>query len=303
MGFSGLVNAQTHLQHTAHGNLQNTLENFAHTEIQFTDDAGQLQVFKAPAQRIVSLAPHITELLFFVGAGDAVVGVMQHSDFPAQAKKIPVVGQADQLDYERIMRLKPDVVIAWGGITANPRLEKLRSMGLRIVYSDPQTLQAIAQNMQWLAILTGRQNHAEPLIQQWRTRLSQLQYAASNSNLTVFYQVWNQPLLTVSRQQIIGQAVALCGAQVLFGGMSHPTPMVSLEAVVRANPDIIVFSERRQVANLWLKQWQQWPQIKAVRKGQLFILPPDLLVRPGPRFLDGVQRLCEVIETVQGTEK
>ncbi len=278
--------------------------------VSFVDDSGQLIQVTAPARRIVALAPHITELLFFVGAGTQVVGIAQASDFPSEVARLPVVATHNDINLEAVVRLKPDAVIAWGRGAANPKLEKLKALGLRVVYSDPQTPAAIADNMQWMAQMAGTEVQAHAAIEQWRTRLTQLeqQNAAVASGYSenrpddplVFYQVWDRPLMTVNRKHLIAQGIKLCGGRVLFAEQLLQTPTVSVESVVRASPDIIVYTDDRKRSLDWGKQWMQWRTIRAVRSSHVFALPPDLLVRAGPRYLDGVERLCDVMQRVKG---
>lgn len=280
--------------------------------IRFIDDAGQALQMQTPARRIVSLSPHITEILFFVGAGQQVVGVAQASDFPVDATRLPVVATHNDVNLEALVRLKPDAVIAWGRGAANPKLEKLKAMGVRVIYSDPQTPAGIAENMQWMAQLAGTESLAAAAIDSWRARLAVIESqhtvaggvagndAARPDDPLVFYQVWDRPLMTVNRQHLISQAVRLCGGRTLFAEQTLQTPTVSMESVIRGNPDIIMYTDDRKRSLDWGKQWSQWRNVKAVRSSHVFALPPDLLVRAGPRYLDGVERVCDVIQRVKG---
>lgn len=282
--------------------------------IRFIDDAGQALQLHTPARRIVALSPHITEMLFFVGAGAQVVGVAQASDFPAEVARLPVVASHNDINLEAVVRLKPDAVIAWGRGAANPKLDRLKSMGLRVVYSDPQTPAGIAENMQWMAQMAGTESHASPLIDAWRSRLMQIESqqaspgnSGGNTGSTevrfddplVFYQVWDKPLMTVNRRHLIAQAIALCGGRTQFADLALQTPTVSVEAVVRGNPDVILYTDDRKRSLDWGKQWSVWRNVKAVRASHVFSLPPDLIVRPGPRYLDGVERVCDVLNRVK----
>ena len=275
----------------------------AQAQISLMDDAGQTLILATPAKRIVSLAPHITELLYFVGAESSIVGVSEFSDFPEAAKKLPVVGRHDNVDFERLVRLKPDVVIVWGRGSANAKVDQMKSLGLRVVYSDPQTLSNIADNMLWMSQLAGTEAFAQPHIESWRNRLNALSAmnAEPKAELSVFYQVWDRPLMTINRQQLISQGIQLCGGRNIFADLPLLTPTVSTEAVVRANPDLIVFSKNTAGKANWAQPWLQWKKIKAVAHQQIIELPPDLLVRSGPRMLDGLERLCAAMDKVRGT--
>ena len=266
----------------------------AQAQISFMDDAGQTLTLSSPAKRIVSLAPHITELLYFVGAESSIVGVSEFSDFPEAAKKLPVVGRHDNVDFERLLRLKPDMVIVWGRGSANAKVDQMKSLGLRVVYSDPQTLGNIADNMLWISQLAGTEATAAAHIETWRNRLNQLNaaHAEPKVELSVFYQVWDRPLMTINRQQLISQGLQLCGGRNIFADLPLLTPTVSMEAVVRANPDLIVFSKNTAGNANWAGPWLRWKKVKAVAHQQIIELPPDLLVRSGPRILDGLEKLC-----------
>lgn len=273
--------------------------------IRFIDDAGQALQLPSPARRIVSLSPHITELLFFVGAGPSIVGVAMTSDFPAEAARLPSVASHNDINLEAIVRLKPDAVIAWGRGAANPALSRLKSLGIRVIYSDPQTIAGIADNMQWMAQLAGTETQAQTAIDAWRQRLAVMETHAATvgeqrpDDPLVFYQVWDKPLMTVNRRHLIAQAVRLCGGRTLFADLPLITPTVSVEAVIRGNPDIIVYSDDKTRTLDWGRQWAAWRSIRAVRASHLFALPPDLLVRAGPRFLDGVERVCDLLQRVR----
>ena len=271
---------------------------WAQAQISFMDDAGQTLTLAAPAKRIVSLAPHITELLYFVGAESSIVGASEFSDFPDAAKKLPVVGRHDNVDFERLLRLKPDAVIVWGRGSANAKVDQMKALGLRVIYSDPQTLSNIADNMQWMSQLAGTEASAQPQIESWRNRLSVLSgiSAEHKAELSVFYQVWDRPLMTINQQQLISQGIQLCGGRNIFADLPLLTPTVSVESVVRANPDLIVFSKNTAGKTDWAQPWLRWKKIKAVANQQVIELPADLLVRSGPRMLDGVEKLCASID-------
>lgn len=277
-----------------------------HTEpISFVDDAGQMIQVTTHARRIVALSPHITELLFFVGAESQVVGVAQASDFPESARRLPVVAQHNDIQLEALMRLKPDAVIAWGRGAANPKLDRLKALGVRVIYSDPQSPAAIADNMQWMAQLAGTEALAQPAIDAWRQRLQQIEAqrpAASEprqDDPLVFYQVWDRPLMTVNRRHLIAQAIRLCGGRTLFADLPLQTPTVSTESVVRGNPDVILYTRDAAAKSDWGRDWFRWRSIRAVAANHVFELPPDLLVRAGPRFIDGVERVCQVMARVR----
>ena len=256
------------------------------------DDAGNTVTLPHPAQRIVSLAPHATEMLYAAGAGGAVVGVVAHSDWPAAARPLPRVGDAAALDLERIATLRPDLVIAWP-YTAPPQLAALRAQKVAVFVSDPKTIAGIADGIEKLGALAGVRGIANVSASTLRRRIADLAEAhRGGARLRVFYEVWNEPLYTIGGRHLISEAIAVCGGENVFASLTIPAPSVTIEAVVAAAPDVIVGGDDSGKRPPWLDDWKRWPSIPAVRDGNLYGAAGDLLHRPGPRFVDGVAALC-----------
>jgi len=256
------------------------------------DDAGNDVTLGKPARRIVSLAPHATEMLFAAGAGGAVVGVVAHSDWPAAARALPRVGDAAALDLERIVALAPDLIIAWP-YTAPPQLAAMRAQNIPVFVSDPKSIAGIADDVEKLGALAGTLAVAQPAAAELRRRHAALaaQYATA-PKLRVFYEVWNEPLYTIGGRHLISEAIATCGGDNVFAVLTLPAPSVTIEAVLAAQPDVIVGGDDDGKRPPWLADWLRWPGIPAVRDGNLLVADGNLLHRPGPRFLDGVAVLC-----------
>ncbi len=264
------------------------------------DDSGQVVALPAPAQRIVSLAPHATEILFAAGAGRAVVGVTAWSDFPPEANAIPQVGDAIGLDLERIVALAPDLVVTWPW-TAPAQVEQLRARGMRIYMIDAKSIGGIADNVERLATLAGTTGQAGPAVAQWRRRLRALEARpVATPPLRVFYQLGDAPMFTIGGPQLITQAIALCGGRNVFAALNAPAPMIDTEAVVGARPQAIVAGTDHAQPPAWLAAWKRWPDLPAVKAGNLFTADAMLLHRPGPRFLDGVEQLCMLLDRARG---
>jgi len=263
------------------------------------DDAGNTVTLDRPAQRIVSLAPHATEMLYAAGAGSALVGTVAHSDFPPPARDLPRVGDAAALDLERIASLRPDLVVAWP-YTAPPQLAALRAQKVAVFVSDPKSIAAIADDIAKLGTLAGTQGVAAAASTALRARQRELadQYRDAR-RLRVFYEVWNEPLYTIGGRHLISEAIRLCGGDNVFAALHIPAPSVTVEAVVAARPDVIVGGDDQGNRPPWLDDWKRWPSIPAVREGNLFGASGDLLHRPGPRFLDGVAALCADLATAR----
>lgn len=260
------------------------------------DDSGVVVALPAPAQRIVSLAPHATEILFAAGAGRAVVGVTAWSDFPPEANAIPQVGDAIGLDLERIVALAPDLVVTWPW-TAPAQVEQLRARGMRIYMIDAKAIGGIADNVERLATLAGTTAQSAPALAQWRRRLQALEARpAASSPLRVFYQLGEAPMFTIGGPQLITQAIQLCGGRNVFAALAAPAPMIDTEAVVAARPQVIVAGTDHAQPPAWLAAWKRWPDVPAVKTGNLFTVDAMLLHRPGPRFLDGAEQLCGAMD-------
>jgi len=269
----------------------------AHAELVFKDDTGREVRLKAPARRIVTLAPHATEILHAAGAGDRLVGTVDYSDYPPSAKALPRVGSYERLDLEAIAALKPDVVIAWE--TGNPagQVEKLRTLGLTVYASQPNRMEDIAAQIERFGQLAGSEVLASTAAAQFRQRLETLRRAnARKPTVRVFYQIWNNPLMTVGGPQIISDAIQLCGGENVFGTLPQMASTVSVEAVLAANPEAIVATGMGEARPDWLSDWNKWMRMTAVARGNLFHIDPDIMQRHTPRILDGAEQLCAALD-------
>ena len=272
----------------------------AHAEITVRDDTGNDVRLPAPARRIVSLAPHVTENLFAAGAGGRVVGTVDFSDYPPPAKQIRRIGAFDRFDLEAILALHPDLVIAWQ--TGNPaaQIERLRALGLPVFVTQPNRIEDIAAELERFGSLAGTESTADTAAAAFRERLHGLaQHYSGRPQVRTFYQVWNRPIMTVGGRQIISDAIGICGGDNVFGRLAGMAPAVSEEAVIAADQEAIVASGMDAARPEWLDHWRRWPQLTAVARGNLFFVPPDLIQRHTPRLLDGTARLCEALETAR----
>jgi iron complex transport system substrate-binding protein len=271
--------------------------------VRVVDDTGNEVVLPRPAQRIVSLAPHATELLFAAGAGSAVVGVVAHSDWPAAARALPRVGDAGALDLERILALAPDLLVAWP-YTASPQLASLQALKVPIFVSNPKTIGGIADDIERLGVLAGTRGIAQAAAGAMRSRQAQLQSRYRDATrLRVFYEVWNEPLYTIGGPHLISEAIALCGGDNVFGALTQIAPSVSLEAVLAAAPEVIIGGDDEGKQPAWLAQWRRWPDVPAVRAGNLYAADGNLLHRPGPRFVEGVAALCADLDRARAKSR
>jgi iron complex transport system substrate-binding protein len=266
--------------------------------VSVVDDANRTVTLPAPARRIVSLAPHATEMLFAAGAGAYIVGVSEFSDFPPEAKRIQSVGSGVSLDLERIIQLKPDLVVGWNNGVAATQLAKLEPLGIPIYKSEPYDFPTIALSVERLARLAGTDATGQLAAKNFRARLKKLQdtYQARRP-ITVFYQIWRSPLMTLNASHLVSSALRLCGGENIFGKLPQLAPTVSEEAVLKADPEAIVASSGEQ--DDVFAPWRRFPNLKAVARGNLVSIDGNLMNRAGPRILDGTEDLCRKLDTVR----
>ncbi len=273
----------------------------AHTEVSVKDDIGNTVKLAQPAKRIVSLAPHMTETLFAAGAGAQIVGTVDYSDYPEAAKKIPRVGGYSRFDMEAVAALKPDLIVGWQSGNAAAHLEKFRSLGYTMYISQPNRIEDVASEIERLGTLAGTSATANAEAKRFRDKLAALraQYTGK-ATVRTFYQIWKQPLMTVGKNQIISDAIRLCGGDNVFGKLEQMAPTVTVEAVIAANPETLIASGMGDSRPEWLDDWKKWTSIEAVKRDNLFFVPPELIQRHTPRLLEGTEILCKHLETVRG---
>lgn len=261
------------------------------------DDDGIKHIFNQPVTRIVSLMPHATELLFEVGAGDKVVGAVKYSDYPEAAKNIPRVGGYSSLNIEAIVALKPDLLIAWPEGNRNRELDRLKALGLPILVSDPREFNDIANALTLYGKVTGKEEQAEIALLAFNKKLNYLRSTYSKQEkVSVFYQVWNAPLMTQNGNTFISRAIEVCGGENIFADLPMTNPQVSIESILVQDPQVIVASGMGQSRPEWLDDWRQYTTLQAVQKNQLYHILPELFQRPTSRFLVGTQQLCEAMQ-------
>lgn len=265
----------------------------AATPIVITDDQGKSVQLAQPARRIVSLAPHVTELLYAAGAGDKVVGAVQYSDYPEAAKKLPRVGGYTAVDMEKVAALKPDLVIAWKSGNRDAHLDKLKALGIPVFINEPRRIEDVARSLEQLGRLAGTEAAAQAAARNFRQRQAALaeRYGA-RPKVKVFYEIWNKPLMTVNGEHLISDVMRLCGGENVFARLPVLAPTIDTEAVLAAAPEVVLASGMGDSRPEWLDDWRQWSRLPAVAKGNLFFIPPEQLQRHTPRILDGAEKLC-----------
>ena len=268
--------------------------------VSVVDDAGRRVTLQQPARRVISMAPHATELLFAAGGGARVVGAMNYSDYPEAARTIPLVGSNSQIDMERVLSLKPDLIVVWHTGNTARQIAQLETLGIPVFHSEPRRLAQVAGNIERLGQLLGTGSTAQAAAGVLRKKLAGLEARyGKRSPVTVFYQIWDQPLYTLNDAQIASDAIRICGGRNVFGELKVVAPQVSIEAVLAADPEAILAGKRYDPANPGLKVWAPYPAMTAAKRGNLITVDGELLTRPGPRTVEGAAALCEVLEGVR----
>ena len=276
----------------------------AQAELSVVDDSGKTVSLKTPAKRVISLAPHVTEMIFAAGGGKQLVGVVSYSDFPEEAKKIQNVGDNRQWDMERIIALKPDLLVVWQHGNSERQIDGLRKLGVPLFYSEPKKLDDIAESVQKLGVLMGTEVVAQASAKKYHEQLDQLRARyAQRPVVRMFYQVWDKPLFTLNGKHIVSDAMKLCGGENIFAPLPITAPNVSVEAVIKENPEAIFSGDRSNQSGAGLGLWKNYTSILAVQRGNLFSLDGDLLSRSGPRMIAGAALICEKLDQVRQKRK
>ena len=276
-----------------------------HTCFSFTLACGLAagaQPVAQPPPRIVSLSPHITELLFAAGAGDRIVGVDNMSDYPPAAAAIAHVGEVSALDIEGLLKLKPTLVIIWDSGTPARRQAELERLNLRVYVTEQRHLDDIGASLIEFGRLAGTLPVAEAAARQYRVELEQLRSRyAGRPKLKVFYQVWDRPLYTLSGKQVVSEMLSLCGGENIFAGLSALAPAVDKEAVLARDPDVIMIGASGADGARQVRDWDRFPALAAVREHRVFTVDPSLASRMSPRILDGVQAMCDLLDQARAS--
>jgi iron complex transport system substrate-binding protein len=275
----------------------------AQAEIRLRDYSGNSVTLAQPARRIVSLAPHITESLFAIGAGDQIIATVSYSDFPAAAEAIPRIGSYNKVNAESLVAMAPDLVIAWASGNGMAIIDYLRSLGLTVFVSEPRELDGITASLREFAALSGRQQQGAEVADAFSRRLRQLQADYQHkAPVTVFYQVWNDPILSINDQHLIGAVIRLCGGVNVFADALSLVPKLNIESIMQADPQVIIASGMDEERPQWVDAWRQWPGLRAARLDHLYFIPPSLLQRHSTRILEGASQMCELLDRARASE-
>jgi iron complex transport system substrate-binding protein len=263
------------------------------------DDRGATIRSDPPAARIVTLSPHLAEIVFAAGAGDRLVGVARYSDFPREALGMPRIGDAGRVDLERILALQPDLILAWRSGNPARDVARLEDLGQRVFVTEPRRLSDIPRLLRAIGALAGSDAIAQREAQAFEARLEELRAAhAGRAPVRVFYEIWHRPLLTVSGEHMISNVIELCGGTNVFATAPVLTPAVTLEAVLYARPEAILGGSSSATPQQFAARWRDHP-VEALRTTPAFFVAPDDIQRATPRILNGARAICRHLEQVR----
>lgn len=268
------------------------LFNFECSAIDVIDDTGKTIMLAKPAKRVITLAPHLAEMMYAINKGDIVVATVSYSDFPEQAKKIPRLGSFDNTKLETILSFKPDLILAWNSGNNLQQLAVMERFGLTVYRDDPKKVQDVARTIRNIGILSGSKD-AGKIANEFLKKLDNIEKKYQNREIIrVFYQFWDDPVYTVNREHYITDVLGICGLQNVFADMQQLSATVDREAVIRANPEMVLAAGMNGVDKKWMEKWQNWKEIKAVKYHNLFTVNPDWLHRHTPRLLLATEQIC-----------
>ncbi|MGQ7956193.1 cobalamin-binding protein [Pseudomonas sp. SP16.1] len=248
----------------------------------------------AAAERVISLAPSLSEIMLDLQAGDLLVGVLEGDERPAALAHLPTVGRYGQLEFESLLQLSPDLILTAPGSVPPAQQAQLQHFGIPLLLIEPSRLEQLAEAYLGIAERIGRPERGQRLAAAFRAELAVLRQRYRRERpIAVFYQIWHQPLYTIGGEQLIGDALAVCGARNLFADLPQPAPQVGIESVLARDPEVILGG-----SNAELTLWQAWPQLQAVRRGQVWAVPDKGLERPSWQMLGAIERLCQRLATV-----
>lgn len=276
--------------------------------IQVKDDRGQELRLARPAQRVIALAPHLTELVFQVGAGASLVGVSSYSDYPAAAAELPIVGHSGRADAERVVSLRPDLILAWDSGNSRSDVERLEALGIPVFVLEVRRLDEIAAALIRIGRLTGHEPQAQREAAQFRRALQDLRERyRERVPVRVFIEISARPLMTLNGRHLVSDALRLCRGENVFTASTRTLPQmavqVGVEDVLRANPDVLLISDGLSNVDEELARWRGLKTLDAARHGHIYTVPAALMFRATPRVLAGTQRACQHLDAVRAAAR
>jgi iron complex transport system substrate-binding protein len=266
-------------------------------QVTLQDSENRTISIQQPASRIISLAPHITELFFELGAQDRLVATSEYSDYPMQAGNIERVSGYNSINLERIVALDPDLIIFWGAGNSRSSLDRLLELGYTVYIDDPRTLADIPLAMRNFGMLAGIPEAGAKKADEFTRRLESLRpkFETGDRSVDVFYQVWNDPLQTLNGTHIVSEIIEFCGGRNIFAEEPVIAPVVNLESIIQWNPAVIIRGSDDARQDVWRLEWDKFGSMQAVRDNRLYTIPPEYLQRQTSRILEGVDQMCKIL--------
>jgi len=261
------------------------------------DDTGAAVEVPSVNCRIVSLAPGTTAMLFAAGAGPCMVATIAHSAEPAEAASVPVIGDAETLDFEQLLALRPTVVVVAVDVVQRMRIDRIRALGIPVYQVHVTSLAQMPQSLRRLGVLTDTESVAAERAAAFDRELKSIAARYHGREpLRVLYQIWDRPIYTIGGRHVISDALRLCGASNIFGDLETAAPAVTREAAILRNPDLILVSAPPQAAAEWIADWRRYPTLSAVRDGHVLVYADERMDRMGPSVIEATASLCELID-------
>ena len=269
----------------------------SHAAISVMDDLEKEIVLTEPANKIISLAPNITEILFHIGAGSQIIGADEYSNYPEAAKHIIRVNNHSIANYELILSLKPDLILAWYSGNGVKVINRLRELGLPVFVIETTKIKEIPDLFKRLGKITGNETQSIQAASEFSEKLVKLQSLyVDKKKVKTFYQIWDDPIMTLSGKHLVSDVIELCSGVNVFAEAQPLVPRVNIESIMNADPEVILSSGSEERVAGWRKKWARWPTISAVNKGHLYLIPPDLMQRQSNRILDAATYVCNFLD-------
>ena len=255
-------------------------------------------------QRIITVAPHLSEVVEAAGGANRLISVSAYSNFPESVKKLPITSDARSIDLEKMKSLRPDLIIYWRGGTPESQIESIKKTftSIQVVSVEPKKLTDIANDIETIGKLLGTETIAKKNTDAFRAQIIELKHQYQNKNkrkVRIFYQVWAQPLMTLNQDHLIADIINICGGEQLFAKEKLLVPTVSREAVVKANPEIIFTAvDTQQMKTDW-SMWSSIPQLAATQRKAFIDIDGDMISRPSTRIMQGAKKICSEIDKIR----
>lgn len=264
----------------------------AKSTLSITDDRGQVLQLRSIPRRVISLAPSVTEILFRIGAAPQVIGVTNYCNYPPAVSGVARVGDMN-LDYEAMLALKPDLVVALSGLQPST-IDRLKQLGLPVLVLSPRGIDDVPRHMRLLGKATGRSEMAAKAAQEFERRVNAVRAKTARASIRprVFVEIWNEPLMTAGPGTYIQELIIAAGGSNIAADASGEWPQFSHEAVIQRNPEVIILTCYNKAETLKRKAWQG---LSAIKTGRVFEINPDVYVRPGPRLADALEELAAIL--------